>query len=269
MELNPAIRVYYERGEEAARLDGGMASGPLEFERTQELIRRFIPGGALDIVDVGGGPGLYASWLADLGHRVHVVDPIALHVQQAAGAHERVTAETGDARRLSRGDESADVVLLLGPLYHLPQRRERMEALSEARRVLRRGGLLFAAAISRFAALLDLLVNWNRIHEPEVFELVERSVRTGVFSGPGEGGLFTTSYFHLPGELAEETSEAGFGDVELFQIEGPGFLAPDLSERWKDPARKNALIEAARLIEQEPDILALSSHLLAVARRGD
>ena len=144
-----------------------------------------------------------------------------------------------------------------------------MKALTEAKRVLRSGGLLFAAAISRFAALLDLLVNWDRLHEPQVFELVEQSVRTGVFTGPGEDGLFTTAYFHLPKELAEETTEAGFIDVEVFQIEGPGFLVRDLAERWNDPARRNALLQAARLIEQEDEILALSSHLLAVARRPD
>ena len=102
-----------------------------------------------------------------------------------------------------------------------------------------------------------------------MFKLVEQSVRTGVFTGPGEGGLFTTSYFHLPSELAEETTEAGFTDVELFQIEGPGFLVRDLAERWNDPARRNALLQAARMVEQEPEILALSSHLLAVARRPD
>lgn len=269
MEVDQAMRAYYERGEEAERLDGGMESGPLEFERTKELIGRFLPERSLDVVDVGGGPGQYAAWLADLGHRVHLVDPIPLHVQQAAAAHERVTAETGDARRLSRSDGSADVVLLLGPLYHLPERGERLEALAEAKRVLRSGGLLFAATISRFAALLDLLVNWDRLHEPEVFEMVEQSVHSGIFSGPGQGELFTTAYFHRPRELAEETTEAGFIDVELFQIEGPGFLVRDLAERWKDPARRNALLQAARLIEQEDEILALSSHLLAVAHRPD
>jgi ubiquinone/menaquinone biosynthesis C-methylase UbiE len=158
------------------------------------------------------------------------------------------------------------VVLLLGPLYHLPERKERLTALREARRVLRPGGRLFAAAISRFAALLDLLVNWDKMHEPGVFELVEESVRTGVFAGPGEEGLFTTSYFHLPSELSEELSQAGFQDVEVFQVEGPGFLVSGFTDRWNDPVRKKTLLRAARLVEREPEMLAASSHLLAVAR---
>lgn len=260
---------YYEKGKEADRLRGGSPSGPLEQARTQEIILRFLPSESLEILDVGGGPGVYAAWLAELGHRVHVVDPVPLHVDQARATHPGVAAEIGDARDLSRPAASADAVLLLGPLYHLVERQDRLLALREARRVLRPGGLVFAAAISRFAALLDLLVNFDRLHEPEVFRIVEESVRTGVFRGPGEAGLFTTGYFHLPRELSREMAEAGFETVEVLQVEGPGYLVGDLEGRWSDPARREALFKAARLVEREPEMLAASSHLLAVARRGE
>jgi hypothetical protein len=134
------------------------------------------------------------------------------------------------------------------------------------RRVLRAGGLLFAAAISRFAALLDLLIRLDRLHEPDVSEIVARAVETGVFGGPGEGELFTTSYFHLPRELSSEIAEAGFGVLELMQVEGPGALLPDFQVRWADPARREAILEAARLTESDPEMLAAGSHLMAVAR---
>ncbi|HEV7534979.1 MAG TPA: tyrosine-type recombinase/integrase [Acidimicrobiia bacterium] len=107
---------------------------------------------------VGGGPGAYAAWLCDRGDRVHVVDPIPLHVEQATAAHPRVTGEVGDARHLQQESGSVDAILLMGPLYHLVERPERLRALAEAKRVLRPGGVLLAAAISRFAELLDLLV---------------------------------------------------------------------------------------------------------------
>lgn len=262
MEFDPAIRTYYDKGNEASRLNKG--AGRLELERTKELVERFIEGSGLDVLDVGGGPGAYASWLSDVGHRVHLIDPIPLHVEEATAAG--LSAEAGDARSLKRGDESADVVLLLGPLYHLPAQTDREAAVGEAIRVLRPGGLLFAAGISRHAALLDLLVNWNKIHEPGVFELVEASVRTGVFSGPGEGGLFTTSYFHLPTELADEVSAVGFSDVRVFHVEGPGFLIPDLEDRLNEPARKEALMKAVRLVEEDPYMLG-SSHLLAIGSK--
>jgi len=126
VEIDPSVRAYYEKGEEAERLFGGFPSGRLELARTQEIILRGLGDPPLDILDVGGGPGTYAAWLADLGHRVHLVDPVALHVDQASTAHADVTAEQGDARSLNRSDASADVVLLLGPLYHLVDQADRL-----------------------------------------------------------------------------------------------------------------------------------------------
>jgi ubiquinone/menaquinone biosynthesis C-methylase UbiE len=262
-DLDPEIRAYYERGGEAERLSGGFPSGPLELARTKEIIEGHLRDRALTILDVGGGPGVYAAWLAEKGHRVTLIEPVELHVEQARAAHGAVRAELGDARSLAHADASADVVLLLGPLYHLVERPDRAAALREAARVLRPGGTLFAAAISRFAALLDILVRLDALHEAGVFELVERAVTTGVFNG-SEAGFFTTAYFHKPPELAGEVSDAGFEDVEILQVEGPGFLVSDFAVRWADDARRDALLRAARLIEREPDMLGASSHLLAV-----
>ena len=262
MDVGEGIRAYYDKGNESARLSAG--AGRLEFMRTQEIIERFIPERPLDVLDVGGGPGRYASWLADNGHRVEVVDPIPLHVEQAQAAG--LASELGDARELQRPDDSVDVVLLLGPLYHLPVESDRRSAVSEALRVLRPQGLIFAAAIARFAALLDLLVNLEKLHEPGVFPMVEESIRTGAFRGPGEAGLFTTSYFHRPDELRQEISASGFEDVRVFHVEGPGALAPHLDERLDDPRWRETLLDALRLIEEDETMTA-SSHLLAVARK--
>jgi ubiquinone/menaquinone biosynthesis C-methylase UbiE len=263
-DLDPTIREYYERGEEARRLLGGFPSGPLELARTQELVLRYLDAGPYHVLDVGGGPGIYAAWLASLGHRVHLVDPVELHVDQARSATGRITAEVGDARSLTQDQHSVDVVLLLGPLYHLVHHADRLRALQEARRVLRRGGLLVAAAISRFAALFDLLVRLDRLHEPAILTSVEAAIETGVFRG-SEGGLFTTAYFHLPDELEAEIAEAGFTVDHVYNVEGPGFLAGNFDERWRDERRREAMLHAARLVETERSVLAASSHLLAVA----
>ena len=141
---------------------------------------------------------------------------------------------------------------------------EAVDTLGEALRVLRPGGHLFAAGISRHAALLDLLVNRDKLHHPGVFEVVEESVRTGVFRGPGERNLFTTAYFHLPAELRTEVGQVGFQHVQVFQVDGPGFLVSDLEARLEDPPRREALLNAIRLVEDDEYMLG-SSHLLAVA----
>jgi ubiquinone/menaquinone biosynthesis C-methylase UbiE len=243
---------------------GGFPSGPLELLRTKEILLRYMQPAPLDVLDVGGGAGVHASWLAERGDRVHLIDLVPLHVEQARQAIPSITAEVGDARQLRQPDDSVDVVLLLGPLYHLTDRDERLLALTEARRVLRDGGLLFAAAISRFAALLDLLVRLDRLHKPEVLATVSACVKSGVFDG-ASAGSFTTAYFHLPRELDHELAEAGFVDSRTLNVEGPGFLISDFAERWADETRREAILAAARLMEEEPETLGASSHLLAIA----
>src|SRR5215204_1860393 len=157
VEPPPEVQDHYELEiVEAERLNRG--AGRLEFVRTQEIIRRHLPAAPLDILDVGGGAGADAAWLADDGYAVHVVDPLPSHVEHAkrlGGPRRRITAEVGDARALRADDQSAHAVLLLGPLYHLTEQTDRIRALREAGRVVRPGGVVFAAAISRFASLLD------------------------------------------------------------------------------------------------------------------
>jgi SAM-dependent methyltransferase len=188
-----------------------------------------------------------------------------LHVEQARARG--LSAEPGDARALNHPDETFDVVLLMGPLYHLTSQAERAQALAEARRVLRPGGQVIATAIARYAALLDLLIRLDRLHEPSIFDCVEEAVRTGVFRGHEHTGLFTTAYFHLPDELSAELAQAGFASCEMLNIEGPGFLVRDLDSRWADPARREVMLRTARLLESRPEMLAAASHLMAVAQR--
>src|SRR5262245_46644010 len=149
---------YYDKGREASRLHCG--TGLLEFARTQEILRRHLPQPPGFVLDVGGASGVHAAWLARDGYSVHVVDPIELHVEQARAAAAAqpsapFTAAAGDARALDQQQAAADAVLLLGPLYHLTTLEDRLTALREARRVARPGGLIFVAAISRFAPLID------------------------------------------------------------------------------------------------------------------
>lgn len=264
-EFDPKIRTYYERGNEAQRLSGGFPTGPLELERTKEIINRYLPPPPVHVMDIGGGPGVYAAWLASRGDHVLLIDPVPLHVEQARLAHPAITAEVGDARQLKQADSSVDFVLLLGPLYHLIDRTDRLQALREARRVLRPGGSVFASAISRYAGLVDLLLR-GRLYDPETFRIVRDSVATGVFEGQ-VSRLFTTAYFHLPEDLAQEVIEAGFELTTMLNVEGPGFLLHEFESSWADPLTREVILETARLIESKRELLAAASHILAVARK--
>jgi SAM-dependent methyltransferase len=215
---------------------------------------------------VGGGPGTYVPWLAARGYEVHLVDPVPLHVEQARHAGAR-TARVGDARRLDERDLGFDAVLLLGPLYHITDRPGRIRALAEARRVARDGGVVAAAAISRFASLLDGLIT-GALDDPAFRSIVERDLVDGQHRNPtSRPEWFTTAFFHHPHELEAEVAEAGLRLEELVGLEGPAWLVRDVDERWADPEQRERLLSTARAVERERALLGLSAHLLAVARR--
>lgn len=271
-ELPREALSYYETGIEARRLQSG--PGPLEVARTREILERYLPPPPAVVLDVGGGPGIYACWLASRGYEVHLVDAVPLHVEQARRSaqeqpdHPLASLAVGDARHLDRRDRSADAVLLFGPLYHLTERDERLAALREAHRVLREGGLLLAVAISRFASLLDGLFR-GFLRDPEFAAIVERDLADGQHRNPtGNPSYFTTAFFHRPEELRSEVDEAGFVHEATLAVEGPGWLLKHVPEDWNDPARHDDLHRAIRRLEQEPSMLGVSAHMIAVARRS-
>lgn len=229
------ILSYYERFNEANSLGGGL----LEFARMQELIRRFLPSPPGIVLDVGGGPGRYACWLAGKGYEVHLIDPSKKHLRQAKEAsdsqpdHPVASISLGDAREIDYGDGRADAVLLMGPLYHLTARDQRLRALGEAHRVLRPGGLLVATAINRFASLVDGLT-LGLIDDPDFASIVSRDLVDGQHHGDGHD-YFTTAFFHRPQDLKEEVLATGFDQHVLYSVKGPGELAKDLQDRMSSP----------------------------------
>ena len=261
------VLAYCETSVEADRLTTGV--GALEFERTKELILRFLePKSA--VADIGGGVGRYAEWLAAQGHRVELVDPVALHHELAserAGEPPRFGVQRGDARSLPFRDESFDAVLLLGPLYHLGDKRGRARALREAMRICRPEGLIFAAAISRFAPLLGVLRRGG-IKSEQTFENVQAEMRTGRrVAVENRTAPFPDAYFHLPDELADELGAVGLHVHDVFGVEGPGWLTADFDTLWGDPVTRERLLWAARAFEREPRLIGVSAHLLAIASK--
>ena len=266
--LPAEVRDYYGRGKERERLNEGF--GQIEFLRTQSALRRNLPGPPAVVLDVGGGTGVHASWLARDGYRVTLFEPVPLHLEQARAAsaaqpEQPFSVELADARQLPVAGGSADVVLLLGPLYHLVERHQRIAALREAHRVLRPGGLLAAAAIGRFCDWLTGLQD-ELLDEPAYRRMAEISVRTGQHRSV-EGQWFTTAYFHLPDELRAECEAGGFEVSELIALEGVAALLDDPGDRLAAPKRRRILLEALEFIEHEPSALSITAHLLAIAHK--
>ncbi|MFI5530573.1 class I SAM-dependent methyltransferase [Kitasatospora sp. NPDC051853] len=263
--LPPEVLDYYARGEEDGRLDRG--ANRLEELRTRELLLRLLPPAPARVLDVGGGSGRYAEWLAGLGYAVELVDPVPLHVEQA-GRRPGVTARLGDARALEVPDASVDAVLLLGPLYHLTERRDRVRALAEARRVVRPGGPVVAATINRFAGLHDMLAK-EYYFDPARRPQVDAAVVDGHLRPSGERPAFTTAYFHRPEEVPEEYAEAGLAVAGQYGVEGAAWLMGGVNDWLDDEERRAVVLEAVRRTESEPSLLGVSGHLLTAGRRPE
>jgi ubiquinone/menaquinone biosynthesis C-methylase UbiE len=271
-EIHAEILAHYQEGVEQERLLRG-GTGRLEYLRTSELLARYLPQAPATVLDVGGGAGVYALPLAREGYSVHLIDAAPLHVEQAreASALQRdsplASAQVGDARRLVWDDNSVDAVLLLGPLYHLTSRDDRLHALREAYRVVRPGGVVAAAAISRFASTYDGLLR-GFLEDTRFQDIVERDVREGQHRNPtGKPGWFTTAYFHLPEELHNEATEAGLSVKALVGIEGPAWILPNLDSWLEDPQRRSTLLATIRRVETESSLLGATAHILVVGHR--
>lgn len=269
----PEIEAHYQQGTESLRLEADQ--GELERLRTQEILRRHLPAPPAAVFDIGGASGAYAFPLAGQGYRVHLIDPVALHLEQArveqacarsaSPGIELESISLGDARELDVPKGVADAALLLGPLYHLIERSDRLRALREARRILKPAGVLFAAAISRFASLIDGLSS-GAFQDEDFRKIVAADLASGQHRNPTNNpAYFTTAYFHRPEELADEIREAGFAGVRVLGIEGPAWSAAYFRQAWGTESQRSELLHFLSLVEEEPSIQGASAHLLAVA----
>lgn len=268
-ENEAEVLEFYENGAEIGRLERGL--GVVEAYRTKELLLRFIQPG-MTVYDVGGGVGYYADWLADLGCRVTLFE-LAPSAVRYALEHQKVSypACAADARRLPAGDSSCDALLLMGPLYHLLEKESRMEALWEAKRVLKPGGVLAAAGISKFSSTTWALSTYRAandfLDDGIYMDMLRGELATGGHHRPAQYPNFIAeAYFHTPEKLEDELKKAGFVVDALLAIEGCIWFTPELNAKWEDPAARGRLLELLRLTESEPSILGFSPHFMAFAK---
>lgn len=262
------IDEFYSATSEEGRLQLGL--GPLEFERNKELISRYLPKKGI-IADIGGGPGIYSEWLANMGYEVHLIDPVEKHIKQASkrSAKTKKPFKTilGEAQKIDLPDNFADVVILHGPLYHLQSKAERLKALSEAKRVLKAGGIVLGFAINHSASTIAALLN-GFIHAPEILEMCKAELTTGIHSAPKNmPGVLPTAYFHRPDELKAELEEAGYTYLNTHAVEGIAWLDKNYFESRSDAKKKQAMIDLTKITENDPALLTLSPHMMIAGRK--
>lgn len=277
--IDNAVLAYYEDGREYNRLRTDI--GLIEFERTKEILLENLPTPPAVIYDIGGAYGEYSWWLASLGYEVHLFDLFETNIKMSKElAKEYPTcslaaSEVCDARKISRTDSSADAILLMGPLYHITDYEERIRAVKESFRLLKKGGVLFTAALTPYSVLLYNITVYSPnsgskyLENTDFLAMIERELKDGCHINPNKEiyeGL-GSSHLHTAKALKSELEVGGFPDSVVHGVMGGAWLAHDIDELWKNETSRKALMNTVRLLDGHEEIIGLSGHLLAVSRR--
>ncbi len=266
---------YYslEPGKEWRRL-AELDTGPIEFELTTRLLARYVAPDSR-VLDIGGGPGRYAIWLAERRLRVTLADIVPALLAEAGRRIEEagvqvdaiVEADVCDLSRWATG--FFDAVLCLGPFYHLPERERREQAARELARVVRSGGVLFAAFMPRLGFLRRSIAvpdEWVHLRDPE---FVRSVLDDGAFLNDSPG-RFDAGYGALPEEIVPFFDAVGFEAAQLLAAES---FAPAVSEELASMARDDpeafaAALDILETTAAESSILGAANHLLYIGRRS-
>lgn len=174
METNQYLVEFYSNYDEDSRLVP--KHGSVEFLTTMHYIEKYIKPGDR-VLEIGAGTGIYSHALAHKGYIVDAVELVEHNIEifkQNSKPNESITITNGNAMDLSGFlDNQYDITLLLGPLYHLYNEQDKRRALSEAIRVTKKGGVIFAAYVISDGCLLDEGFHRGNIN---IFEYIEKGL---------------------------------------------------------------------------------------------
>ena len=267
--ISSELENFYNKASEETRLEKGM--GIFEFQRIKALIKKHIFKPNCTIIDVGGGTGKYSEWLAKEAHSVHLIEPVEKHIQlaqkRANKLKNKFSVTIGEARNLPFKEATADIVILHGPLYHLQKREDRISAIKEAKRVLKKGGIVLAFAINATASTVVGLMN-GMIHANSFFEMCKQELTSGIHNTPKDFPfLLAEAYYHKPHDLKLEFSENDFKILNLFVVEGMIWLDNEYFENMLDKKKSKTLNALQELTENDEYLLPFSPHMMLAAQK--
>lgn len=169
--MNQYLIDFYNNYDEDKRL--ALKHGSVEFLTTMHYIEKYIKSGD-HVLEIGAGTGKYSHTLARQGYAVDAVELVGHNIdifRQNTQPDENITIRQGNAKDLSSfSDNQYDITLLLGPLYHLYSIEDKRQAISEAIRVTKQGGIIFAAYVISDGCLLDEGFKRSNINVAEYIE---------------------------------------------------------------------------------------------------
>ena len=262
MEVKELLSQYYEQYDEDGRLVNRRSS-QIEFATTMRYIRKYLrPGNK--VLDIGAGTGRYSRTLAGEGYDVTAVELVEHNLnilKSNTKENMRIRAFQGNALDLTMlADASFDMTLMMGPMYHLFTEADKIQALSEAVRVTKPGGILMVAYCISDASIIEYGFRGGHLRE-----LVDEGLlNTDTFvtrSDPKE-------LFELVRKSDIDRMIAGFPVERLHYVATDGlsyFMRRDLEEM--DQATFDLFLKYHLAICENPDLVGATAHSLDVLRK--
>ena len=168
------LNSYYANYDEDGRLRS--KHGFVEFHTTMRYIQKYLKSGDR-ILEIGAGTGRYSHALAQKGYSVDAVELIEHNIEvfrQNTQLGEQINIRQGNALDLSDyQNDTYDITLLLGPMYHLFTQEDQKQALKEAIRVTKPGGVIYAAYCNNDATIVQFCFQRGMLREPRYRELID------------------------------------------------------------------------------------------------
>lgn len=249
------LTAYYNKFSEEKRL--GRRHGQVEFRVTLNYLSNYLSPDS-KICDIGAGTGRYALWLKELGYAVTAVELTRPNIAVMKKKDPELRVIEADARNLEMlEDESFDLVLLLGPLYHLHQKEDKLRALKEAKRIVKKGGHILAAYISNEYAL-----TWYAFKENN-YQQIKDMLDKDFHILPAGNELY--SYVRLE-EIDELNDLSGLKREKIFAPDGAAdYLRPSLNAM--DEETFEAFIAYQLAVAERKELLGASSHIVDILRK--
>lgn len=237
----------------------------IEFDMTKRFLDEYVSGDNLEIFDIGSGPGRYAIYLAEKGHKVTLLDLSKRHIEVAKekSLEKGILLEGyihGNALELGEYLQKYDVILLMGPLYHLIKETDRKAAVDGALRLLKPNGIIVASFISNYAPIQDYLAELDPI---ESVDDLLRYLKDGV--NKEEDG-FTTAYFTDYKEAKKFMNSFGLTEIVFAGIEN--ILCSKENEiNNLEECQYRKWLEIAYHMSLDENVIGTSQHFLYIGRK--
>lgn len=250
------IEKHYNKHPEDLRLL--RRHGIVEFDTTMHHLHRFLKKGDF-ILDIGAGTGRYTSALMAEGYSVKAVELVKRNIDVFLKREPTADVMQGDARNMPAiGDDTADVTLLLGPLYHLIGDEEKLKVLSEAKRITKPGGLIFVAYLMNEYSILSYCFDEDRIGRLIAEGVVDKDYHIQT----QEGELY--DYIRLD-DINRLNDKAGLERVTIFSPDGAADYMRTRLNRMSDETFQH-FIEYQKCISERPELIGAGSHTVDVLR---